>query len=215
MTIWWPLAQIGRALTVIESKLAVAGWPVHAMRTGRKIFVSRQLAIMVFIQAHQFGSGVGDFVRIDDAIAIHIEGLDDGRRRRVPGIFWSIGGPGRHIFIWSQFAVMVFVQSQQFGAGVGDLIGIDDAVVIAAQREDERKRRRTMPALLMVSILAARTAGAAHTWAIHRGTVVLGDGGQGGNAEREEREGYFVGCFHTVSFFVIEGVKFLRGPCRP
>ena len=62
----------------------------------------------------------------------------------VPTAAAAMPGRATHIFITGQLAVMILVERQQFGTGIGDLIGINDAIVIDIQRPDNGREGRMM-----------------------------------------------------------------------
>ncbi len=57
----------------------------------------------------------------------------------------TMSGRAAQVFVTRQLTVVVLVQGQQFGAGIGDLVGINDAVVIHIQRPDDGRQRGMMP----------------------------------------------------------------------
>jgi len=55
----------------------------------------------------------------------------------------SASGAWRHDFVAGQFPITVLIKFLEGGRGIGDFIGVDDAVVIGVKRVEERRLRRT------------------------------------------------------------------------
>jgi hypothetical protein len=67
----------GRTLTsllIITTRRAVRAW--------RQIFVRCQLAVMILVERQQLRRGVRDLIRIDYAVVVDVERLEEGQRRR-------------------------------------------------------------------------------------------------------------------------------------
>ena len=64
----------------------------------------------------------------------------------------------RQIFIPGQLAVVILIQRQQLSGRVGDLVRINDTIVIHVQRREQRRRGRAMP------LQTLRSAGIAWPW---------------------------------------------------
>jgi hypothetical protein len=114
-----------------------------------------------------------------------------------------------YVFVPGQFSITVFIQRQQLGARIGNLVGINDPIVIHIQRPHNGWQRRMMPAAPKTRATLVRTTGRRCVCA-----VILGTGRQRGRANRHYRQYHFYFCFHIKPF--IFGVKFyglsLSGP---
>src|SRR5271169_5908499 len=86
------------ALRVVGRRTALSAWtvaaamPAGSASAGRHEFVGRELAVAIFVQCLQGGRGVGNFIGINHAVVVGVEGGDDRRDR------WMVGptraGPG-------------------------------------------------------------------------------------------------------------------------
>ena len=54
--------------------------PALAARARAHVFFPRQLSVAVLVELFQRGGRVGDFISVNHAIVIRVEGCDDGRR---------------------------------------------------------------------------------------------------------------------------------------
>jgi len=89
------------------------------------------------------------------------------------------GTPGRfaHVFITREFAVAIFIQRLEGGAGVGDFIGVNDAVVVGVQGRDDG-RHRAMSTGASRATMTTLSARAAAGPVLGRGAGVLRVGGE-------------------------------------
>ncbi len=116
-------------------------------------------------------------------------------------------GAGRsaHVFLERQLTFMLLVQREQFSAGIGNLVGINDAVVIDVQRPDDcgdgpmmaRSATEASPALSGPAVLIGSAPGRRTVL-----SVVLRPGDQCGDTERHDGEEgfYFCMCSHNLPF---------------
>ena len=74
------LVVVGRRRRTLTSLLITAAR--RAVRTRRQVFVPRQLAVMILVERQQLRRGVCDLIRIDYAVVVDVERLEEGQGRR-------------------------------------------------------------------------------------------------------------------------------------
>lgn len=127
-------SPIGSSVTLVFPRWGPASrWSCWTRwrRTGR------------FTPGH-FGQSAVLFTRTEIHRLLHGRRIIGRAVVAIAGILRRRTGPSSHVLIARQLAVAVLIQLQQFCAGIGNLIGINDPVMINVQRQDNRWHRRMM-----------------------------------------------------------------------
>lgn len=215
---------IHRRRTVGRTVVAIAC--ILRGRAGRSahVFITGQPVIAALIESQQLGTGIGDFVGINDAVVVDVQRPHNGRDRRAmmsaraagtrtilvrtPGrrsvcaiIGWrtTLTAIGRaagiiaigtwrrtetatHVFIGGELAVTIFIQGQQLGAGIGDLIGINDTIVIHVERAHDGRDGVMVTTATKTGATLVRTTGRRGV-----GAVILRGSHEGGRTDGERQ----------------------------